>query len=569
MRPPAAAPIVLALLSLTALAPPPAAEALPMLEVADAPLTSAMGVSGQDLLGLGPGVAPLMEPVPRAPGTVTKGTLLYGPFTVPAGHDLNRVVLDVPLRGGFLTAFHYRLADAATGEFPTNMEVHIHHALWFRTEAARPGVFQFDKLLFGTGEERTDIDLDARSDAVPGPRLGIPFAADEGQNIVVMLHNKEARSRVVHLLLDVTFVHGSAEAIAAAQDCSNPVPSPWDAGCRAGEAFHRVAGRLWGAVFDVPAQPGGDGVYVYPPDFGTQVRYTAPSDGTLVALWGHVHPEGRETIVANLGSAAQPCGDLDGDGIPGITLLRSRKWDRHLLAWPHSEEFQMGGAQASYRAPVRAGDRIAQFGLYSNDRHASYYQMTFAATHVDVDAPPAPRVGGCTLANTGPSLVGGGDPTLSVLNRPWEGSLLPLCGPGLGPACDPPAAPPAQGVEASVVTIAGFAYLPGDGNVAGPAGGPVRVKQGTALRFVNADYAAQVRHSVTSCPWPCNGPYKANHPLPDGRFDSGNLGNADLFNGEGIDPNPTWSAPSSLAPGLYTYYCRLHPSMRGAFEVVP
>jgi plastocyanin len=31
----------------------------------------------------------------------------------------------------------------------------------------------------------------------------------------------------------------------------------------------------------------------------------------------------------------------------------------------------------------------------------------------------------------------------------------------------------------------------------------------------------------------------------------------------------TWKTPKSLSPGTYTYFCRVHPFMRGAFRVVP
>lgn len=551
----------LALAVATVLSLLPAAPA----EVAALPMASALGVTAGDLAQLGPALAPLQEAAPRAPGTITRASFLYGPFTIPPGHDLSRVLLDVPLRSGFVTKLAYRLADGATGEFPTNMEVHIHHALWFRVDPAAPGVFDFDDLLLGTGEERTQLDLDARADAVPGgPRYGIPFRADEAQNVAFMLHNKEARTRTVHVLLEVTFVQGDAASIAAAQECANPVPLPWDAGCAAGLRFHRVDGRLWGAIFDVPR---GSGTYVFPPAYGTHVRYVAQESGEFVVLGGHVHPEGIEVLIANLGSAAEPCGDLDGDGVPGITLLRSRKFDRDPRAAPHSEDFQMGLPRADFRAPVRAGDRIAQFGLYANAEHPSYYQMTFAAAHVDIDAPPAPRAGGCTLANTGPRLLGGGDPTVSAPNRAWDGPALPLCGAPFGVACDMPDAPALQGGAAERVVIAGFTYVPGDRNLAGPFAAVPRVAQGASLTFVNADFGAQVRHSVTSCPWPCNGPYRGNYPLPDGGFDSGNLGNVDLFNGEGVDAEPVWTLGAGLEPGLYSYYCRLHPSMRGAFEV--
>ena len=53
----------------------------------------------------------------------------------------------------------------------------------------------------------------------------------------------------------------------------------------------------------------------------------------------------------------------------------------------------------------------------------------------------------------------------------------------------------------------------------------MQVKKGTSLTFVNEDAALGIRHTVTTCAWPCNGPYVAN-------------------------------------------FCRIHPWMRGAFEVV-
>ena len=30
-----------------------------------------------------------------------------------------------------------------------------------------------------------------------------------------------------------------------------------------------------------------------------------------------------------------------------------------------------------------------------------------------------------------------------------------------------------------------------------------------------------------------------------------------------------WQTPSNLSPGTYTYFCRIHPFMRGAFRVKP
>ena len=70
---------------------------------------------------------------------------------------------------------------------------------------------------------------------------------------------------------------------------------------------------------------------------------------------------------------------------------------------------------------------------------------------------------------------------------------------------------------------------------------------------------------MTTCPWPCNGPYVANYPIGDGRWDSGMLG-YDLV--DGGSPIPFARTPSDMPAGKYAYFCRTHPWMRGAFEVV-
>jgi plastocyanin len=46
-------------------------------------------------------------------------------------------------------------------------------------------------------------------------------------------------------------------------------------------------------------------------------------------------------------------------------------------------------------------------------------------------------------------------------------------------------------------------------------------------------------------------------------FDSGELGDK----GPPTAGRLTWSTPSDLPDGTYTYFCRIHPFMRGAFRV--
>jgi hypothetical protein len=60
-----------------------------------------------------------------------------------------------------------------------------------------------------------------------------------------------------------------------------------------------------------------------------------------------------------------------------------------------------------------------------------------------------------------------------------------------------------------------------------------------------------------------------SYPLADGKvqFDSGQLG----YGPQGYTAaaqRSEWLTPDKLPPGTYTYFCRVHPYMRGAFRVV-
>lgn len=541
--------------------------------------------------------SPVERFVPRPAGVEKAMTLWYGPYTIPAGQDLNRFTLDVPLHGGFITAVAPNLLDATTLHEPSDFEMHIHHAHWLRisNDPEYEYYYQFGpgglSWVFGTGEEQTQGSVDERAAADPaGPRYGIYVKPVEPNLFVYMLHNKTTTARTVYVTLDVRFVYGSAEAIASAS-CADIALEPGEQ-CAGGETFHHLTGVLWGRTFDVPREAGGDGRYEYPtdrPGGDSRMRHTvtATSAGTAVVGAGHLHPNGMEVVVANIGPPGRGCeADLDGDGFAGTTIMRSRKFDRVDAAWPHSEDYQMGITRPGWRAPFHEGDRLVQFGVYDNGAHASYEAMSFAGIYVDrAQAPPAlPASGPCSSDWFRPALVDGdtSDPVSTIPNRAWDHAPLALCGLEGYAACDGAVEPRGPGQEAKVVHITGFAYLPGDQNYVDPVGSPPRVPEGEPLVFVNEDAALGIRHTVTSCPWPCNGPYVANYPQPDGRFDSGKLGNLDYIDGGLVQPDgsspfgygladdtvPVWETPTGLAPGLYAYYCRIHPTMRGAFEVV-
>jgi plastocyanin len=113
-----------------------------------------------------------------------------------------------------------------------------------------------------------------------------------------------------------------------------------------------------------------------------------------------------------------------------------------------------------------------------------------------------------------------------------------------------------------------FRYQLGDLRLGDPARNPPVIHPGQRLTFSNtADDAQGIYHSITSCKAPCNRSTGIAYPLADGNvnFESGTLGST--------SPPATgalrWTTPGNLAPGTYTYFCRIHPFMRGAFRVRP
>jgi plastocyanin len=102
------------------------------------------------------------------------------------------------------------------------------------------------------------------------------------------------------------------------------------------------------------------------------------------------------------------------------------------------------------------------------------------------------------------------------------------------------------------------------------------IEPGQTLTFRNYDAIPRVNafHTITACKEPCTGSTGIAYPIANGpvTFDSGELG----FNGKngGIPGEPaadrdSWQTPQDLPSGTYTYFCRIHPFMRGAFRVEP
>jgi len=116
-------------------------------------------------------------------------------------------------------------------------------------------------------------------------------------------------------------------------------------------------------------------------------------------------------------------------------------------------------------------------------------------------------------------------------------------------------------------TISGFVYNGADFRLPGEIGRPPVVQQGRSFTFKLSDYDIQhqIWHSITSCKTPCNKSTGISYPIPNGdvQFESGQMGSG----GAPTVGYTEWSTPADLPKGTYTFYCRIHPLMRGAFRV--
>ena len=129
---------------------------------------------------------------------------------------------------------------------------------------------------------------------------------------------------------------------------------------------------------------------------------------------------------------------------------------------------------------------------------------------------------------------------------------------------DPLTLPSGQATDK--VSIFDFVYGPGD--MANYQTVPT-VKAGQAITFTNLDdkTGKGLWHTITSCRQPCNRSTGIAYPLANGdiTFDSGELGTG----GVSTSGRVTWSTPTTLPSGTYSYFCRIHPFMRGSFPATP
>jgi hypothetical protein len=455
----------------------------------------------------------------------------FGPIALTPGQNtievaLNNLKPDVP---GYITRFSPGLVYTSDGTTPRVDVVHLHHGVWLINGYPT----------FAAGEEKTIGTLPQG--------YGIHHDPADLWLMNHMIHNLRPDATSVKITYDIDFVPDTAPAAAGI----TPVRPLW----------LDVAGLRPYPVFDALRGTGSKGRYTFPDDargkaredIGAAQRWTADRDITLVSTAGHLHP-----------------GGLYND------LEVTRGSDRRRLFRSRAKYFEPAGAVSwdvamthttpDWRVAVRAGDTLSTSTTY-DVRKASWYESMgiMIVFYAEGLRPEATDPFSGSVSTQGLLTHGhlpendnhGGD----ALGLPDPVKLL-------------------SGPAATDVRIRSFAYRSGDLALTGAAGRPPVVRRGHGLRFTNLDATEQMTpresayHTITACRAPCNGSTGIAYPLanaaPRVSFDSGQLGygpGSGDFAFTAAAQRNVWRTPRNLPTGTYSYFCRVHPFMRGAFRV--
>jgi plastocyanin len=462
----------------------------------------------------------------------------YGPVPITPGQNtielgVNDLKPDVP---GYITRFSPNLTCATggticgdKGSVPRVDVIHLHHGVWLANLYPT----------FAAGEEKTIFN------APQG--FGYHYDPSDKWIMNYMIHNLTPNPTSVYITYDIDFLPDSEAAAASV----TPVHPLW----------MDVSGIKPYPVFDALKGQGRSGKFTFPTqaraaqkrDIGVAHQYTASKDMTLVLTAGHVHPGGLYTDLAQTrGSTTKPV----------FRSVAKYFEPAGAVSW----DVSMTATKPDWRVAVKAGDTLNVTATYDT-RTASWYESMgiMVVFYADGTTPGAKDPFTQAIDTTGLLTHG------HLLENDHHGGTVDL---GL-----PDARTLLNGTSPSNVNIKNFIYGQGDLTGAGIKGRPPVVRAGRSLKFTNLDALstmgprASAYHTITACRAPCTRDTGIAYPLADGgvQFDSGELGYGPALGRDKLTPaaqRNTWTTPKDLRAGTYTYFCRIHPFMRGAFRVV-
>ena len=456
-------------------------------------------------------------------GGAKRITYRIGPFEVrPGQNEIGYApITERPQEDGYFTRIRPDLTYL-DGRVPPVDVIHLHHGVWVNTSRAGTAGFGAEPF-FAAGEEKTILQL---------PKgYGYPVKKTDGLLLNHMIHNLTPTPTQVYMVYQVDFVPKGSPA-ARGMRSVRPIWMDVQRGSRY-------------PVFNVRKGSGRKGRFTYPNQARNPYRgglrknqWVVDKPGVLVATAGHLHPGGLHTdlkvrrhgrtapLFRSVAKYFEPAGAVS--------------WDVAMTATPRN-----------WRVKLRRGDVLSVSATYDSKRASWWESMGIMVVF---------------MADGGL----GDNPFKTKVNRPGRvthGHLPENNHHGGGPTGLPdPRQLPDGPDNPGFVDLLDFRYQLGDLSLGDPARNPPVIHAGQSLTFRNAgDDAKGIYHSITSCRAPCNRDTGIAYPIADGSvpFESSTLGSA--------NPPATgalqWQTPSNLAPGTYTYFCRIHPFMRGAFRV--
>jgi hypothetical protein len=448
----------------------------------------------------------------------------------------------------------YALPDGkCCGKVPPTYKVHLHHAVWLSNGA--PGQGEGNSIgpiypFFASGEEKTILEFP--------PGYGYPIGAKDHWILNYMIHNLTDTATKVYVTYDMEFVPETSPLAGSI----TPVHPIW-----MDVEDHHIY-----PVFNVLRHSGHGHRFTFPlmarHPYGKGAplnQFTVDHPGTLIATAGHLHPGGLWDQLDLTRPGVKPTSAADPGLTPGsVRLFRSNAhyFDKR---GPVSWDVAMTVTAPDWRPLVQTGDVLRINATYET-RLASWYEVmgimvVWEAWNDTEGVNPfthsVDQRGHITHGHLAENNHYGGSAWIGVNPKAWAECAT------------------------KKVIIAGFQYLPGDFQAKGSSRCIPTITKGQRLQFTNEDasskgafgnplspspfYLASIFHTVTSCENPCNLNYGIAYPLARGTasFDSGQLGVG--IPGVG---RLTWRTPGNLPPGTYTFYCRIHPWMRGVFRII-
>jgi plastocyanin len=447
----------------------------------------------------------------------------YGPLKIKPGQNLidtNKYLIPQPKEDGWIVGFKPNL-KLANGTTPPVDVIHLHHGVWanaLRRDATAP---LFPERFFAGGEEKTALTLP--------PGYGYPYRTTDAWYVNYMIHDLTPRPYTVYLTYDVDFVSAKFPPPGGMKDV-HPI---W---------MDVQNGQVY-PVFDALKGSGTDGTFTYPdqavdpyPAGVHKNEYVLPESGELVETFGHLHPGGLHDDLSLV--RAGHTAPLFRSSAHYFEPAGAVSWDVAMTATPNT-----------WRVAVHAGDTLSVSTTYDT-KNASWYESMGLMVVWMYNGP------------------GGSDPFATNVNQPGHlthGHLPENDNHGGAPTSLPDPRKLGDAPITPAIAVANFVYGSGDLN----SGGKIpTVREGQSITFDNLDAGGQsVWHTITACKAPCTASTGVAYPIANAsvEFDSGQLGDA----GPPTAGRDTWSTPTDLDPGTYTYFCRVHPFMRGAFRVLP